>query len=50
MVSVVVSSVVVVSGVPPGIRVLCWKVLFNAQEEKFTQRGRNIKVYASHSI
>lgn len=50
MVSVVVSSVVVVvSGVPPGIRVLCWKVLFNAQE-KFTQRGRNIKVHASHSI
>lgn len=51
MVSVVVTSVVVVvSSVPPGIRVFCRKVLFNAQEEKFTRRGRNVKVYASHSI
>lgn len=44
MVSVVVSSVL------PGIRFLCMKVFFTAQEGKFTQRGRNIKIYASHSI
>lgn len=44
MVSVVVSSVL------PGIRLLRMKVFFTAQEGKFTQRGRNIKIYASHSI